>query len=98
MLLSALIAATTLAQTPVPPMRVAIHDIDFNRREDVTRFLQRTRAASRAYCARHVEVVTPDRLATRGVCEKGMTGLAFDALPDHARESLIRSGQSRRFK
>ena len=98
MLLSALIIATTLAQAPAPPMRIAIHDIDFDLRDDVTRLLQRTRAASRSYCARHVEVVTPDRLATRGVCEKGMTGLAFDALPDHARESLIRSGQSRRFR
>ena len=97
MLLSAFLAAT-FAQTPAPQMRVAIHDLDFNRREDVEVFVRRTRLASRRYCARHIAVVTPDRLGTPTVCEQAMASLAFEALPEPARQSLIRSGQSRRFR
>ena len=98
MLFTALVAAATLAHTPAPEMRVTIHDLDFDRREDVLVFVQRTRAASRAYCARHIAVVTPDRLGTPAVCESGMARLAFEALPDHVRQGMIRSGQSRRFR
>ncbi|MFC5343876.1 UrcA family protein [Brevundimonas staleyi] len=98
MLLSALVVATALSQTPAPRMRVAIQDLDLDRPEHVEILVRRTRAASRDYCARHIAVVTPDRMGTPAVCERNMATLAFHALPDHARDSLIRSGQSRRFR
>lgn len=98
MLLSALLVATTLSQTPAPQMRVTVHDLDFNRREDVSTFIRRTRVASRRYCARHIAFITPDRMGTPAVCEQAMASLTFEALPQHARESLIRSGQSRWFR
>lgn len=98
MLLSALLVATSLSQTPAPQMRVTAHDLDFNRREDVEVFVRRTRVASRRYCARHIAFVTPDRMGTPAVCEQAMASLTFEALPDHARDSLTRSGHSRRFR
>ncbi|WGM31253.1 hypothetical protein [Brevundimonas sp. NIBR11] len=98
MLLTALLAAASLAPTPAPPMRVAIHGLDFDRHEDVQVFVRRTREASRDYCALHLAVVTPDRMGTPAVCERGMARLAFEALPERIRADLTRSGQSRRFR
>ena len=98
MLLTALLTAVSLAHAPAPLMRVAAHDLDFDRREDVQVFVQRTRAASRDYCAVHLELITPDRMGTPAVCERGMTRLAFEALPEHVRNRLTRSGQSRLFR
>lgn len=98
MLLSALLVATTLSQTSAPQMRVTIHDLDFDRRDDVEVFVRRTRVASRRYCARHMEIVTPDRMGTPAVCERGMALLTFEALPEDAQQRLVRSGQSRRFR
>lgn len=97
MLLPALLAVVALADT-APTMRVTIGDLDFERPRDVNVFVQRTRIASRAYCARHIAIVTPDRLRTPEVCERAMAGLAFEALPRDTRQTLIRSGQSRRFR
>lgn len=98
MLLPALLAAVALNQTPAPAMHITIGDLDFQRTEDVNVFARRTQIASRAYCARHIAVVTPDRLRSPEVCERAMAGLAFEALPQHARLTLTRSGQSRRFR
>lgn len=98
MLLPALLAAAALTHTPAPAMRVTIGDLDFQRSEDVNVFAQRTRTASRAYCARHIAIVTPDRLRAPEVCERAMAGLAFEALPRDAQQALTRSGQSRRFR
>lgn len=98
MLLPALLAAVALTNTTAPTMRITIGDLDFQRTEDVDVFAQRTRLASRAYCARHIAIVTPDRLRAPAVCERAMAGLAFEALPQDARLTLTRSGQSRRFR
>ena len=103
MLLSTLLAVATLAHTPAPrtnapQMRVVIRDLDFDRREDVLAFVQRTRAASRDYCSRHIAIVTPDRMGDSRPCERGMSMLAAEALPENARQALIRSGQSRRLR
>lgn len=98
MFFPALLAVAALTGTPAPEMRVTIGDLDFDRPEHISLFVQRTRAASRDYCARHIAFVTPDRMGDPSVCESGMAYLAARALPDQAWERLRASGQLRRFR
>lgn len=103
MLLSALLAVAALADapathSPAPQMRVVIRDLDFDRREDIQTFVDRTRAASRDYCARHIAFVTPDRQGNPDLCEEGMAWLTVRAMPQSHRTRLIRSGLGRRLR
>lgn len=98
MFFPALLAVAALTNTPAPEMRVTIGDLDFDRPEHITLFVQRARAASRDYCARHLAFATPDRLGDPSVCEGGMARLAAQALPGPARIRLVRSGQMQRLR
>jgi len=98
MLLTALLAAASLAHTPAPEMRVTIRDLDFDRADHVDLFIQRTRAASRGFCAEHLGLATPDRMGDPNVCRRGMAMLAVQALPEPQRAQLARSGQLRRLR
>ncbi len=78
-----------------PELRVAIGDLDFTRPSDQDAFVQRVRNASRAFCDRHLEVVTPDRLGDPAVCRGEMRRLAYRALPERQREEMASTGRYR---
>ena len=78
-----------------PEMRVVVGDLDFARPADQDRFVERVRAASRAFCAEHLEIVTPDRLGDPAVCRIEMRRLAYRALPEAQRQQLASAGRFR---
>ena len=97
MLLPTLLAAAVV-QTSAPQMHVQIRDLDFAQPAHVALFVDRTRAASRDYCARHIALVTPDRTGDPSLCESGMAYLAARALPAQSYARLRASGQLRRLR
>ena len=98
MLLPILLAVASITPMPAPQMHVQVRDLDFSRPEHVTLFVDRTRAASRDFCARHIAFVTPQSISNPRVCESGMSHLAARALPSEAFALVQASGQLRRFR
>lgn len=89
-------APTQAPQAVQPPeLRVAIHDLDFTRPADLDAFASRVRSASRAFCNRHLELVTPERLGDSSVCRAEMRRLAYRALPETRR---LQIADARRFR
>ncbi|WP_029415414.1 UrcA family protein [Brevundimonas bacteroides] len=86
---------TPAAPSAEPELRVAIGDLDFTRPADQDAFVQRVRDASRAFCDRHLEVVTPDRLGDPAICRSEMRRLAYRALPDRQRGEIASTGRYR---
>lgn len=78
-----------------PELRVMIADLDFTRPADQDQFVRRVRDASRAFCDRHLEIVTPDRLGDPAICRREITRLAFRALPDRQRQEIALTGRYR---
>lgn len=85
------------AQTPSaePELRVAIGDLDFTRPTDQDVFVQRVREASRAFCDRHLYIVTPDRMGDPAICRSEMRRLAYRALPERQRQDIASTGRNR---
>lgn len=104
MILTALLMAAAAplpadAPKPVAPqMRIVIRDLDFTRAEHIDRFVVRVRQASQDFCARHADVVTPDRLGDRTLCVDGMSLAAARALPAADWDRLVRSGRLRELR
>ena len=95
-LAAALMLPPAAPATPAEPeLRVAIGDLDFARPADQDEFLRRVRAASRAFCDRHLEIVTPDRLGDPTICRVEMRRMAYRALPDRHRQDMARAGRHR---
>lgn len=94
-LAAALMSQTTPAPSAEPELRVAIGDLDFTQPADQDAFVQRVRAASRAFCDRHLELVTPDRLGDPAVCRAEMRRLAYRALPERQRQEIASMGRYR---
>lgn len=95
-----LTAALMIPQAPSTPsvepqLRVAISDLDFARPADQDVFVQRVRSASRAFCDRHLEIVTPDRLGDPAICRAEMRRLAYRALPERQRQEIASTGRFR---
>lgn len=80
---------------PAPEMRVEIGDLDFQRDDDLRTFADRVRTASRAFCDRHLDLVTPDRLGDSSVCRSEMRRLAYRALPEERRRQVAVARASR---
>ncbi len=78
-----------------PELRVLIGDLDFTRPADQDQFVRRVRDASRAFCDRHLEIVTPDRLGDPAICRREMARLTFRALPDRQRQEIAMTGRHR---
>ena len=83
------------ASSAEPELRVAIGDLDFTRPADQDEFVRRVRDASRAFCDRHLEIVTPDRLGDPTICRVEMRRLAYRALPERQRREMASAGRYR---
>lgn len=94
-LAAALMTQAAPAPSAEPELRVAIGDLDFTRPADQDVFVQRVHAASRAFCDRHLEIVTPDRLGNPAICRAEMRRLAYRALPERRRQEIASTGRYR---
>lgn len=94
-LAAALMTQAAPAPSAEPELRVAIGDLDFTRPADQDAFMQRVRAASRAFCDRHLDLVTPERLGDPTICRAEMRRLAYRALPERQRREIASTGRFR---
>ncbi|MFJ6025601.1 hypothetical protein ACIQC9_13500 [Brevundimonas sp. NPDC092305] len=94
MLLTTLMTLT-LAADPAPVMRVQATGLNLARRADAVVFAGRVAEQSRAFCAVHVERITPEHVGDPRFCERGMARETLHVLPAEHRAAFYRAGGRR---
>lgn len=84
-----------LAADPAPVMRVPASGLNLARRADAVVFARRVAEQSRAFCAVHVERITPEHVGDPRFCERGMARETMSVLPAEHRNAFYRAGGRR---